>query len=82
MRQEVTSKIRGFLRSSFQHDVGDDDDIFELGLANSLFALRLVTFVEEEFQMTVENADLKLDNFRSVSALQRLVIAKKTQAAS
>ena len=54
-------------------ELKDGDDIFALGYVNSLFAMRLVMFVEKEFQMTVTDEDLQIDNFRSVDAIVGLV---------
>src|SRR3989338_5884969 len=63
-------KIRSFLQKivpSFQ--LKDSDDIFSLGLVNSMFAMELVLFVEKTFKIKVENSDLHLDNFKSINAI-------------
>jgi len=39
--------------------------------------MQLVTFVERTFQITIENEDLELDNFRTIKALTNLVMRKK-----
>ncbi len=77
MNEEVKARIRQFLARSLSHiDLQDNDDIFGLGLVNSLFAMQLVLFVEQDFQITVENEDLELDNFRSINALADFVTQK------
>ncbi|MCQ4208856.1 acyl carrier protein [Streptomyces longispororuber] len=58
------------------HALDDDADIFELGFVSSMFAMQLVSFVEQEFGITVEADDLELDHFRSVSALDAFVTRK------
>jgi len=66
--------IREFLgRHLRMQAVRDADDIFATGYVNSLFAMQLVTFVEKQFGVTVEPAELRLDNFRSVDALVAFV---------
>jgi acyl carrier protein len=55
----------------------NDEDMFELGLVNSLFAMQLVMFVEKEFGVTVEDEDLEMDNFRSVDAIAGFVRRKR-----
>ena len=66
--------IREFLgRHLRMQSVRDADDIFATGYVNSLFAMQLVTFVEKQFGVTVEPAELRLDNFRSVDALVAFV---------
>lgn len=72
------AKLKTFLSKFFQnHDVKDDDDIFALGFVNSLVALQLVVFVEKEFDTTIENEDLDLDNFRSINAISGLLERKE-----
>jgi len=74
-------KIKEFLSRFFKnHDLKADEDIFALGFVNSLLAMQLVAFVEKEFGVRVEDADLDLDNFRSIQAISALV-AKKGVAA-
>lgn len=75
--EDSKGKIRAFLARFFQNiELQDDQDIFALGFVNSLFAMQLVTFIEKEFGITVENEDLDIDNFRSINALALLVERK------
>jgi len=69
---EINEKIRGFIEENlvvFEDEAtfSDDDNIFELGFVNSLFAMRMVSFIESEFDIEVENDDLDLKNFSSVN---------------
>jgi methoxymalonate biosynthesis acyl carrier protein len=38
--------------------------------------MQLVLFVEQEFNISVENEDLELDNFRTINAIANLVERK------
>jgi acyl carrier protein len=40
--------------------------------------MQLVTFVEKGFDISVENQDLDLDNFRTINALTSLILRKKS----
>ena len=55
--------------------LGIDDDIFQAGV-NSLFAMRLILFLEQTFQIQIENEDLEWEHFRTVRSLGRLVEKK------
>jgi acyl carrier protein len=57
----------------------DDDDIFALGLINSLFAMQMVLWVEKEFGIKVEDEDLDIENFNTINALAGFV-ERKNQA--
>lgn len=69
--------LRRFLLSYLRsYDLQDEEDIFALGFVNSMIALQLVDFVEKNFGVTVDDDDLDLDNFRSLSAMDRFVARK------
>lgn len=69
--------IRDFLLEYItEHDLQDDDDIFALGLVNSLFAMQVVLFVEQEFDLEVDGEDLDFSNFRTVNAVHNFVQRK------
>jgi FkbH-like protein len=56
----------------------DDDNIFELGFVDSPFAIQLICFIEEEFQIAVRDDDLDIENFTSVNRVVEFV-SRKTQ---
>jgi acyl carrier protein len=78
---ETKTRIRSFLSAYLRDtDFGDDRDLFASGLLNSLFAMELVLFVEEDFGIAVENEDLDLVNFCSIDAISRFIARKKGAA--
>ena len=75
--QSVKETVRQFILSSINiPDLRDDDDLFELGIANSLFAIQLMTFIEKTFALEVEMEDLDIENFKSLSASTAFVMKK------
>jgi len=75
--EDIRTKTKAFLAGFFQNiDLQDDQDIFALGFVNSLFAMQLVLFVEKQFDITVEDADLDIDNFRTINAIVGLIERK------
>jgi methoxymalonate biosynthesis acyl carrier protein len=75
------SAIRQFILSRFPGVTFDDgEDIFDLGVATSLFAMELVMFVEQHFALQVPNEELELANFRSVDAMAELVQRQRAAA--
>jgi methoxymalonate biosynthesis acyl carrier protein len=73
---EIRQRIANYLASCIGSAVDDHDDIFKRGLVNSLFAMQLVVFIEQEFQIAVDGEDLDLDNFCSVDAMSAFVSRK------
>lgn len=75
--EENKVKIRKFLTRFFsQHELQDDEDIFELGFVNSLFAMQLVMFIEKDFGIQVGNDDLDIKNFSSINKIDAFVQLK------
>jgi len=75
---EIKSKIREFVLKHVRDDnLEDDENMFELGYVNSLFAMQLVMFVEKEFTLQISREDLDFSNFRSIEAITALVLRGK-----
>lgn len=78
----IRERIRDYLGRTIGEDLDERDDIFELGLVDSLYGLQLVMFVENEFSVVVEGADLDIANFSSISALTSFVQRKVSASSS
>lgn len=76
----VRERVRAFLHDVLREEIGDDVDLFSTGLADSLLAMRLVTFVETAFGLTVEAEDLDPAHFRSIDAVTGFVHRKHAGA--
>jgi acyl carrier protein len=73
----VKETVRGFiLRSITIRKLDDDDNLFESGIVNSLFAVQLMTFIEKTFAIEVGMDDLDIDNFKSLNAATAFVLKK------
>ena len=74
----IKQTVRHFLLGSINiSELDDGDNLFELGIVNSLFAVQLMTFIEKMFGLEVERDDLDIENFKSVNATTAFVIKKK-----
>ena len=77
MKEKITDTVREFLCQFINvKDVDIDLDLFQSGLINSLFAMQLVIFLEQEYGFQIANEDLDLDNFRSLGAISEFVMRK------
>ncbi|MFF0312976.1 acyl carrier protein [Streptosporangium sp. NPDC004379] len=67
-------QILDFVRGRYpQAEIDATQDIFALGFVNSLFAMELVMYVEKTFGVTIPNEELRIDNFRTATAMAGLV---------
>lgn len=77
----IRETVKAFIaRASKVEQLDDDDDLFETGLVNSLFAVQLMTFLEKTFAIEVGLADLDIENFKSVNATTAFVVQKTLHA--
>ncbi len=73
MSETLREEIRRFVLPRFPGvELADDQDIFALGFANSLFAMELVMLVEQLIGTKVPNQELSLDNFRTIDSVAAL----------
>lgn len=69
--------IMEFLKKYFDvSKVNKEDNIFELGFVNSLFAMQMVSFIENEFDFEISNDELNLDNFKSINSILAFIDSK------
>ncbi|MFI9504583.1 acyl carrier protein [Nocardia sp. NPDC052566] len=74
MFTDARSELRTFAATRFPDgQLRDDQDIFDSGYVNSLFAMELVMFIEQRVGARIPNDELSLDNFRTVDAMLALV---------
>lgn len=73
---DVSSRIRAFVEEEILVD-GDvavaDDTLLLNGAMDSMGLMRLVAFLEEEFDVEIDDAEITEDNFRTVRDIARLV---------
>ena len=57
--QSVKQVLREFILDSINiRNLGDDDDLFESGIVNSLFAVQWMTFIEKKFKIEIGTMSL------------------------
>jgi acyl carrier protein len=81
MNMTITETITTFVRSATRlPDLTEDDQLFETGIINSLFAVQLITFLEKTFGIDVGPDDLDIRNFASIKATAAFVTTKNRHA--
>jgi len=79
----IKETVKDFILSSIAiPQLGDDDDLFESGIVNSLFAVQLMTFIEKTFAIDMGVDDLDIENFKSLNATTAFVLKKNGLAAA
>lgn len=78
-KERIRNYIQRHINVSDEYVViGDDDNIFELGFVDSMFAMKLVHFVEKESGAVVSTDELTLANFSTIANLHALLLRMRS----
>jgi acyl carrier protein len=84
--QDPREKIRYFIRESFlfggDDELRDDDSFLELGIVDSTGVLELVAFLESEWDLSIDDAELVPENLDSVDNIVGFLDRKQAVTAS
>ncbi|MBN2392355.1 MAG: acyl carrier protein [Anaerolineae bacterium] len=78
----IETQIRNYILENFlytkdEEKLHNDDSFLEDGIVDSTGILELLLFVEENFDIQVEDEEVIPDNFDSVECLKRYICMKK-----
>ena len=81
----IETDVRGFVTDNFlfgrkNATLGGDDSLLEQGLIDSTGVLELVSFIENKFEIKVEDDDLVPDNLDSINRLIAFIQTKLEEA--
>ena len=76
--ENAAAEIQGWLRDNVTggREVPPDEPLIENGVLTSLQTVELVTFLEERFEIMVEDEEFDEENFGSIEAIASLVASK------
>ena len=77
----LEATLRGFILNNFLfgqngHVLQDDDSLLEQGIIDSTGVLELVSFLERDYRLTIEDEELIPENLDSVANLASFVRRK------
>jgi len=78
---EIKEQVRSFVRANFyvpeDLKLSDDASLLEHGIIDSTGVLELVTFLEDRFDITVDDAEMVPQNLDSVESISSFIGRKK-----
>ncbi len=84
--KDPREKIRNFIRESFlfggDDELRDTDSFLDMGIVDSTGVLELVAFLETEWELTIDDAELVPENLDSVENIVRFLESKQSAAVS
>ena len=80
----VNTRIRQFIVDNFLfgrgNDLADDSSFMEMGIIDSTGVLELISFLEQEYGVVVEDDELLPENLDSINKISGFVIHKLATA--
>ena len=80
---DVAGRIKEFIKEEILFEdanatLADDTQLLS-GVMDSLSLMQLVAFLEDEFDVEIDDADMTADHFRTISDIEQLVNQKVGQ---
>lgn len=66
----MQDKIRSFIIDNFMFGKGklrDDDSLFDSGIIDSLGFIKLLVFIEKEFNISLDMGEITIENFSTIN---------------
>ena len=81
--QSIKATVKTFILNEFlpgedPAELTDTTALLTTGILDSIAVLKVMTFVEEQFGITIEPHEAVVDNLDTLSDITRLVMLKKT----
>jgi acyl carrier protein len=75
--QSYSESIKKFITENFlfgdDSQIKNDTPLFEKGIIDSTGVLELVSFIEENYKITILDDELVQDNFASINAIEKFL---------
>ena len=66
----MKEKIKNFIVENFlfgERGLKDDEPLFESGIIDSLGLIKLLAFIEENFNVSIDMSEIMIENFNTVN---------------
>ena len=72
---DTSQKISEYIRKEIANgrEVSKDESLLAAGILDSLAVVKLVAYVEDEFDVEIPDSDFDPDNFESVATITELI---------
>lgn len=82
MTTEIAAKVKGFITQNFyvpeDFELKNDSSLLDQGVVDSTGVLEVVSFLEEEFEIEVDDDELVPENLDSIDRIAAFVGRKKS----
>lgn len=77
----VSARLRSYIEENFLYmrpnfALGDEDSLLSKGVIDSMGVIEVITFLQDEFGIAIEDDEVTEQNLGSIGAITRYVVAK------
>ena len=65
-----------YLPESNREEIGDDLNLIENGILDSLAVLKLVAYIEDSYNISLDPSEIDPDNLSTINAIDSLICSK------
>lgn len=81
---EAAARVRGYIQENCLYmrpdfEFSDSDALLGRGIIDSMGVIELVTFLQDEFGVAIEDHELTEENLGTVNAIANYVVGKRAQ---
>jgi acyl carrier protein len=81
MTSEITTALADYIAreilSQPERKIGESDKLISSGLIDSLSLVDIALFVEDNYQVTIEDTELNADTFDSLKELESIILSRQ-----
>jgi acyl carrier protein len=69
--------LKEFLPGEDPHELKEDTPLITGGILDSIATLKLVTFIEERYQLTLQAHEADVEHLNTIQDIHKLIVSKK-----
>jgi acyl carrier protein len=72
----VKEKIKNFIVENFlfgERGLKDDEPLFESGIIDSLGLIKLIAFIEKNFNVSIDISEIMIENFNTLNDIMEVL---------
>jgi len=73
---EIITELKAYFAEISNGDLKASDNLFEIGVLDSMGIMKLLVFIEEKFKISAEAEEITEENFKSLNAIAELISGK------
>jgi acyl carrier protein len=78
MNQVLIQYIQQHLLDNPDTDLSSEEDLLGSGLVDSMGMVKLISFIEEEFDISIPPQDMIIENFMTVGFIENYIAQRKS----